>query len=269
MGQKANLLTLRHTRVQTNLLTSSPKLFIYGLLFLKFLEKLLRKKNVLLVSKEINFEANKCFLKCAVFFKASKLSHYQQKHKLKKKEPSVSFCLNALIHKHFALFENNFIQISFINLNKSLKKEPLRLGYLTIRRFLTSLFSRRFNFFIDFIKLSSLFVTNKLPAESFLFLLGFIFRTLPKKKHNMFLIFTQILFSSFISNTIATKQEQKILGIKFLINGRLKGKPRSNATTLLVGSVPVQSLEKDIHFSKLHVNTVYGVFGFQLWVYRK
>ena len=38
MGQKANLLTVRKTRIQTNLLTSSPKLFIYGLLFIKFLE---------------------------------------------------------------------------------------------------------------------------------------------------------------------------------------------------------------------------------------
>jgi hypothetical protein len=157
MGQKANLLTVRKTRTQTNLVTSSPKLFIYGLLFVKFLEKLLRKKNVLLVSKEINFEANKCFLKCSVFFKASKLSYYQQKQKLKKQQAAGKFCLNTLIHKHFALFDNNFIQISFVNLNKSLKREPLRAGYLKIRRFLTSLFSRRFNFFIDFFKLSSLF----------------------------------------------------------------------------------------------------------------
>ncbi len=269
MGQKANLLTVRKTRAQTNLVTSSPKLFIYGLLFVRFLEKLLRKKNVLLVSKEINFEANKCFLKCSVFFKASKLSYYQQKHKLKIQKPTNQFCLNTLIHKHFALFDNNFIQISFVNLNKSLKKEALRVGYLKLRRFLTSLFSRRFNFFIDFVKLSALFGATKLSAESFLFLLGLIFRTLPKKKHNMFLIFSQILFSSFISNKTSYTGEKQILGVKFLINGRLKGKPRSNATTLLVGSVPVQSLEKDIQFSKLHVNTVYGVFGFQLWVYRK
>jgi ribosomal protein S3 len=85
----------------------------------------------------------------------------------------------------------------------------------------------------------------------------------------MFLIFSQILFSSFISKTTTLAEGKQILGVKFLINGRLKGKPRSNATTLLVGSVPVQSLEKDIQFSKLHVNTIYGVFGFQIWVYRK
>jgi hypothetical protein len=269
MGQKANLLTVRKTRTQTNLLTSNPKLFIYGLLFIKFLEKLLRKKNVLLVSKEINFESNKCFLKCAIFFKASKLSSYQQKHKLKKQQPGCEVYLDTLAHKHFALFDNNFIQISFINLNKSLKKESLRLGFLKIRRFLPSLFARRFTFFIDFVKLSSLFSANKIPAESFLFLLGFIFRTLPKKKHNMFLIFSQILFLSFMAKTAIQTQEKQILGVKFLIKGRLKGKPRSNVTTLLVGSVPVQSLEKDIQFSKLHVNTVHGVFGFQVWIYRK
>ena len=85
----------------------------------------------------------------------------------------------------------------------------------------------------------------------------------------MFLIFSQILFSSFISKIPLYTHEKQILGVKFLINGRLKGKPRSNVTTLLVGSVPVQSLEKDIQFSKLHVNTIYGVFGFQIWIYRK
>ena len=73
MGQKSNLLTLRAANVQTNLLTENSKLFIYGFLFLNFFEKLLRKKNVLLVNKELNFEANKGFLNCSVFFKSVKL----------------------------------------------------------------------------------------------------------------------------------------------------------------------------------------------------
>ena len=270
MGQKANLLTIRDARLQTNLLTGNPKLFIYGLVFLKFLEKLLRKKNVFLIAKELNFESNKCFLNCSIFYRASKLSYYQQRHKLKKFLPLHTNALQALITKHFSLFDNNFIQISVVNLNKSLQKESLRLGYLKIRRFVNTLFARRFNFFIDFIKLSCLFTANKIPADFFLFLLGLIFRILPKRKHNIFLIFLNVLFSGFISKgTVSNNQENQILGIKFLINGRLKGKPRANSTTMLVGSVPVQSLQKNIQFAKLHVNTIYGVFGFQLWVYRK
>lgn len=39
MGQKANLLTIRDARLQTNLLTGNPKLFIYGLVFFKIFRK--------------------------------------------------------------------------------------------------------------------------------------------------------------------------------------------------------------------------------------
>jgi len=270
MGQKANLLTIRDARLQTNLLTGNPKLFLYGLVFLKFLEKLLRKKNVFLIGKELNFESNKCFLTCSIFYRASKLSYYQQRHKLKKFTPQTTNALQSLITKHFSLFNNNFIQISFVNLNKSLRKESLRFGYLKIRRFVNTLFARRFNFFIDFIKLSSLFTANKISSDSFLFFLGLIFRILPKRKHNIFLIFLNVLFTGFLAKGLPARvSDTTILGIKFLINGRLKAKPRANSTTMLVGSVPVQSLDKNIQFSKLHVNTIYGVFGFQFWVYRK
>jgi len=128
------------------------------------------------------------------------------------------------------------------------------------------LFVRRFKLFIDFLKIVSLFEQKKVKTEVLLFLLGQIFKILPKRKHNIFLIFLKVLFTSLINN-VSTKNS--ILGLKFIVNGRLKGKPRSTSAIILVGLVPVQSLSKDIDFAKLHVNTILGVFGFQLWVYRK
>jgi len=107
---------------------------------------------------------------------------------------------------------------------------------------------------------------KKIKTDVLLFLLGQIFKILPKRKHNIFLIFLKVLFTSLINN-VSTKNS--ILGLKFIVNGRLKGKPRSTSAIILVGLVPVQSLSKDIDFAKLHVNTILGVFGFQLWVYRK
>jgi hypothetical protein len=134
MGQKSNLLTLRAANLQTNLLTDNSKLFIYGFLFLNFFEKLLRKKNVLLVNKELNFEANKGFLNCSVFFKSAKLLDYQQ---IKETSAFISSSyLQALITRYFSLFTNNVIYISFTNLNTDVNPKAVRFYYHKIKKFL-------------------------------------------------------------------------------------------------------------------------------------
>mgnify|MGYP001987542308 CR=1 FL=1 len=59
-----------------------------------------------------------------------------------------------------------------------------------------------------------------------------------------------------------------ILGVKVLIKGRIKGKPRSNTVSIVKGLTPIQSISKNIEYSKLNVYTLNGAFGFKLWVYR-
>ena len=54
--------------------------------------------------------------------------------------------------------------------------------------------------------------------------------------------------------------------VKFLIGGRLKGKLRKKRFFIQTGTVPVQSISKDIEFNRLHIFSKYGVFGFKLWV---
>ena len=60
-----------------------------------------------------------------------------------------------------------------------------------------------------------------------------------------------------------------IYGIKFSIAGKFKGKLRKSRVSIQVGKVPVQSISKDVEFSKTNVFTRYGVFGLKLWIYRK
>jgi ribosomal protein S3 len=55
-----------------------------------------------------------------------------------------------------------------------------------------------------------------------------------------------------------------IKGIKFVINGKIKGKTRSTSNSISFGKVPTQSVSKNIDYSKIHVFTIYGVFGFKL-----
>jgi ribosomal protein S3 len=60
-----------------------------------------------------------------------------------------------------------------------------------------------------------------------------------------------------------------ILGLKFVINGKLKGKPRSSVNFIKEGNLPLQTLNKNIDFSRIHSYTLMGVFGLKLWVLKK
>ena len=263
MGQRSNLLTLRKSKLNSNLLTTNPKEFLYGFVFLKSLNALFAKKNVIVIKNDLNFESNKLFLNISLFFRTAKILSYSDKLKntgLFNNKLNL-FSLFPLIKNHLSLLNNNFIQLSFINLNNSIQKRSSIFFFNKLRRFYPLLFTRRFNLFIDFIKMSCLFDQKKINSKLYLVLIGQIFRTLPKRKHNIFIIFLKAVFSIFI-------RKKSILGIKLLINGRLKGKPRSNSMSFLFGSTPVQSLSKNIEFSKLHVYTLNGAFGFKFWVYR-
>lgn len=263
MGQKSNLLTLRKTKLKSNLLTINSKEFLYGLTFLKAINYLFLKKNIIITKNDLNFESNKLFLNINLFFKTVKLLQYSVKlKKLKIINRHLNFNnLFFLIKNHFILLNNNYIQLSFTVLNNLLEKRLKVFFFNKLRRFYPLLFKRRFNLFIDYIKLSCLFAQNKINSKIYLITLAQIFKILPKRKHNIFFIFIKTIFSLFIKKKIFS-------GIKLLINGRLKGKPRSNSIAFLFGSTPVQSLSKNVEFSKLHVYTLNGVFGFKLWVYR-
>lgn len=263
MGQKSNLLTLRKNQLKSNLLSSNPKEFLYGLTFLKSLNSLFLKKKIIILRKDLNFESNKLFLNINLFFQTAKLLQYSYKLKTLtvKHKPRLFNNFFFLIKKHFFLLNNNYIQFSFTTVNNSIEKRRIIYFFNKLRRFNTLLFSRRFNLFIDFIKLSALFEQNKVNSKIYLLLIGQIFRILPKRKHNIFFIFLKTIFSILI-------EKKHFSGIKLLINGRLKGKPRSNSISFLFGTIPVQSLSKNIEFSKLHVYTLNGVFGFKFWIHR-
>jgi len=42
------------------------------------------------------------------------------------------------------------------------------------------------------------------------------------------------------------------------------GKRRASSSKLLFGSVPIHTIDADIEYSKNHIYTLYGTFGFHL-----
>ncbi len=272
MGQKSNLITLQNKSKSLNLVTQSPKIFLKGFTFLENFERLLYKKNITVDKKELNFESNKIFLNISLFFSSGKTLFYRKKgfSNLERKSLDITSIKN-LIFNQFNKIDNNLLSIKVVNLNSRLNKNSLNLFYRNFRRFVGVLFNRRFNLFIDFLKINALFLHSEVSTKTYLQLLGQIFRILPKSKHGRFLVFLKLLFKNLLlaSKLITDENIKAILGVKLIISGKIKGKPRSTTTCIQVGSVPSQSLAKDISFSRIHVYTLYGSFGFKIWVHKK
>lgn len=211
------------------------------------------------------------------------------------KKQNKKFKQKSFIFKVFKEFRKKF-QISFINfklniLNKFISKLFFKRLKKKLRNFKNRLFNRRLNFFIDFIRLATLYKSSKINLNLFLNVLSDVFRRLTKKTHTNFLKFVKELFKQLIlcSNKKATKKDlfykinnfstqvpvqlkskpfNSIQGIKFLLNGKVKGKLRARSHTVLLGATPVSTINKTIEFSQTESYTVYGTFGLKLWVYR-
>jgi hypothetical protein len=268
MGQKANLLTIYSSQKNFNLQTDNPNLFLKGYFFEKALKRLLYKKDILVSKSELNFEGSKILLNLDLYYRSLKTSQYKRKgFSSKPSDNSVIKSLKPLIKSLIFNLKNSSVVLSQSTLNNFLEKPILIFFYSKFKRFAGVLFNRRFSLFIDFLKMTSLFFIGRITTSCYLQVLGQIFKILPKRKHARFLVFLKALFTTLVEGSAGF--DNNIGGIKLIISGKLKGKPRSSITTISVGSVPVQSVDQNVDFTKMHVYTLLGTFGFKIWVLRK
>lgn len=54
-----------------------------------------------------------------------------------------------------------------------------------------------------------------------------------------------------------------IKGIRFMLRGKLKGKPRKSCVKMATGFTQGQSAQLETHYSKLHTYNRYGAYGFK------
>ena len=90
--------------------------------------------------------------------------------------------------------------------------------------------------------------------------------------HSKFFNFLSLYFKLLLLESGYSLNKRKknfnLKGIKIIITGKLKGKPRSHKYINTFGSVPIQSINCNIDFAKQHAFTIYGVFGIKLWLYK-
>lgn len=154
---------------------------------------------------------------------------------------------------------NNLIVHKITLLNKQVNMKIVRIAHSKLKFFKKTLFSRRFDLYYDFLKLTSLLITKKVKIGVYNIILGKIFKYLMKKSHNKFFNFLKKL------SHLVTRSST-IGGIKFGINGKLKGKLRANSFKLEIGKIGIQTITSDIDFSIVHINTLYGCFGLKTWI---
>jgi len=120
--------------------------------------------------------------------------------------------------------------------------------------------------------MTSLLVQNKIKTSQYIILICSIFKIISKKAHNKFLFFLRYTFNLIVSELrlfIQTKSVQSlILGIKFIIKGRLRAKPRASSYLIENGLIETQKINSNLFFASSQTYTLLGVFGFKIWIHR-
>ena len=58
----------------------------------------------------------------------------------------------------------------------------------------------------------------------------------------------------------------KVKGIKVCISARFNGAPRAKSRLIIVGDIPIQTINKQIDYHETTSYTKNGTFGIKLWV---
>jgi hypothetical protein len=275
MGQKANLITLRNVESTLTVVEENSKFVINIIEFFNTLNLFLQHRKIWIFKTRFNGITNVCNISFELFYLTTKSLAYKKKLKGGDKNSlmvDIKF-QKKIYEKKMAFFfsfffkqlKKNFYTLSFLVLNSKVKVPLLSKIYFKTRWFLKTLFDRRFNLYLDFLKVFSLMCQGLVHVSSFLFILSHVLRFLTKRSHGKFIEFVKLLLDTAVVNS----ENQSIKGIKFIINGKLKGQARASSFNVLSGTVVRQSISKNIEFSTIHTNTRIGVFGMRVWLCRQ
>jgi small subunit ribosomal protein S3 len=78
----------------------------------------------------------------------------------------------------------------------------------------------------------------------------------------------RIAFRRAIREALQRAQKQNVNGIKIQVSGRLNGAEIARSEWIREGRVPLQTLRADIDYATSEANTIYGVLGIKVWLFR-
>ena len=155
----------------------------------------------------------------------------------------------------------NIILPKSLSTSSSLDLNPLSLNYLnTLLKLKNFQQIKEFNTISKY-KVSINFCVLKEPllnAE----VLNYFIKSQLKKGEPLRKILKQLS-----QNILLSREASSIGGLKILISGRIGGIQRARKESLLLGNVPLQTLNYQIKYSSSSIKTSYGTLGIKLWLF--
>jgi len=78
----------------------------------------------------------------------------------------------------------------------------------------------------------------------------------------------RVAFRRAIREALQVAQEDNVNGIKIQVSGRLNGAEMARTEWIREGRVPLQTLRADIDYCTKEANTIYGVLGVKVWLFK-
>ena len=78
----------------------------------------------------------------------------------------------------------------------------------------------------------------------------------------------RVAFRRAIRDALIRAQKQNVKGIKIQVSGRLNGAEIARSEWVREGRVPLQTLRADIDYATREANTIYGVLGIKVWLFK-
>ena len=78
----------------------------------------------------------------------------------------------------------------------------------------------------------------------------------------------RVAFRRAIREALQAAHEDNVSGIKIQVGGRLNGAEIARTEWIREGRVPLQTLRADIDYSAKEANTIYGVLGVKVWLFK-
>ena len=78
----------------------------------------------------------------------------------------------------------------------------------------------------------------------------------------------RVAFKRSMRDALQRAQKQHVNGIKIQVSGRLNGAEMARSEWIREGRVPLQTLRADIDYATTEANTIYGVLGIKIWLFK-
>ena len=78
----------------------------------------------------------------------------------------------------------------------------------------------------------------------------------------------RIAFRRAMREALQRAQKQNVNGIKIQVSGRLNGAEIARSEWIREGRVPLQTLRAEIDYATKEANTIYGVLGIKVWLFK-